>query len=588
MSIRLSTNALHIKDGESYDTIDVLRGAKGETGTTPDLTIGTVTTGAPGTSASATITGTDEDPVLNLTIPRGDTGTVNVDSELSTTSTNPVQNKVITNVTTQLSEDITQKITKPQTEGTQGQVLTSDGQGGQSWQTPSGGGESGIKAEYSGNRLKVTSDGTQDVNAKIYSGGDSVNVWQYDKNMLPLLSEFSAVGLTVTVEDDGTLVFNGTTTATSKATNITLNNVPVENPENNFDRYFLSWELSNAAPNSSGYIIFKVIDDRNRNAMTIGMNSATALTGGIFAAYTDSLYYATYQIQFYNVPVGTVFDNWRVKIKVGFGQEFGAYAEPSLSYKTIPIVNGSADLGIHLVDGENNIITDADSIDFTAEINILPDNYLGKRWACFGDSLTQKDTNALNNGEKRYYDIVSKQLGLSVLSYGRATTGYSTTGSVSQGQYYLRMQKVNPDLFDFMTIMGSTNDIAPMAQGTIQLGNYDDTGTTTVCGCINTTLDYYFSRAPLKPIGMISMLPTYAYGTDLLATTVAENYVNAQKQICASRGIPFLDLYHGSGMRPWDATVKSALYLNGDGIHPNNEGIKWFAPMIREFVKTLM
>lgn len=107
MSIRLATNALHIKDGESYDTIDVLRGAKGETGTTPDLTIGTVTTGAPGTSASATITGTDEDPVLNLTIPRGDTGTVNVDSELSTTSTNPVQNKVITNVTTQLSEDIT-------------------------------------------------------------------------------------------------------------------------------------------------------------------------------------------------------------------------------------------------------------------------------------------------------------------------------------------------------------------------------------------------------------------------------------------------------------------------------------------------
>ena len=68
MSIRLATNALHIKDGESYDTIDVLRGAKGETGTTPDLTIGTVTTGAPGTSASATITGTDEDPVLNRTI----------------------------------------------------------------------------------------------------------------------------------------------------------------------------------------------------------------------------------------------------------------------------------------------------------------------------------------------------------------------------------------------------------------------------------------------------------------------------------------------------------------------------------------
>ena len=43
-------------------------------GVTPDLTIGTVTTGEPGTDASATITGTSENPVLNLTIPRGEPG----------------------------------------------------------------------------------------------------------------------------------------------------------------------------------------------------------------------------------------------------------------------------------------------------------------------------------------------------------------------------------------------------------------------------------------------------------------------------------------------------------------------------------
>ena len=49
-------------------------GATGPTGTTPTLTIGTVTTGAPGTEASATITGTAPDYVLNLTIPQGPTG----------------------------------------------------------------------------------------------------------------------------------------------------------------------------------------------------------------------------------------------------------------------------------------------------------------------------------------------------------------------------------------------------------------------------------------------------------------------------------------------------------------------------------
>jgi len=50
------------------------QGETGATGATPDFSIGTVTTSAAGSSASATITGTAAAPVLNLTIPKGDTG----------------------------------------------------------------------------------------------------------------------------------------------------------------------------------------------------------------------------------------------------------------------------------------------------------------------------------------------------------------------------------------------------------------------------------------------------------------------------------------------------------------------------------
>lgn len=49
-------------------------GPTGADGLTPTLTIGTVTTGAPGTDASATITGTAPNFILNLTIPQGPTG----------------------------------------------------------------------------------------------------------------------------------------------------------------------------------------------------------------------------------------------------------------------------------------------------------------------------------------------------------------------------------------------------------------------------------------------------------------------------------------------------------------------------------
>lgn len=51
-------------------------GATGPAGETPTLTIGTVTTGNPGTEAAASITGTAPNFVLNLTIPQGPTGPV--------------------------------------------------------------------------------------------------------------------------------------------------------------------------------------------------------------------------------------------------------------------------------------------------------------------------------------------------------------------------------------------------------------------------------------------------------------------------------------------------------------------------------
>lgn len=49
-------------------------GPKGDTGATPDFSIGEVNTLAPGSKATASITGTPEAPVLNLGIPRGADG----------------------------------------------------------------------------------------------------------------------------------------------------------------------------------------------------------------------------------------------------------------------------------------------------------------------------------------------------------------------------------------------------------------------------------------------------------------------------------------------------------------------------------
>lgn len=77
------TAAISEQDGAKHIAFGIPAGAtgpKGDTGATPDLSIGEVTTGAPGTQAAAAITGTAEAPVLNLTIPRGDAGEGDVSS----------------------------------------------------------------------------------------------------------------------------------------------------------------------------------------------------------------------------------------------------------------------------------------------------------------------------------------------------------------------------------------------------------------------------------------------------------------------------------------------------------------------------
>lgn len=79
--------------GDKGDT-----GAAGAPGAAASISIGNVVTGAPGTDVVVTNSGTSSAAILNFQIPRGTPGAdggVTVDTALSETSTNPVQNRVI-------------------------------------------------------------------------------------------------------------------------------------------------------------------------------------------------------------------------------------------------------------------------------------------------------------------------------------------------------------------------------------------------------------------------------------------------------------------------------------------------------------
>lgn len=88
-----------------------IKGAKGDTGTAASIKIGSVTTGAAGSNASVTNSGTASNVVLNFTLPRGKDGKdggITVDAELSDTSTNPIQNKAVNTAINTVKNDMTQ------------------------------------------------------------------------------------------------------------------------------------------------------------------------------------------------------------------------------------------------------------------------------------------------------------------------------------------------------------------------------------------------------------------------------------------------------------------------------------------------
>ena len=95
------------------------QGATGATGATPNLTMGTVTTLEPDSQATATITGTAENPVLNLGIPKGDTGEV---SQAEFDELKNILNDATTGITAKLTKIESNNYAKSDSDVTAGYV----------------------------------------------------------------------------------------------------------------------------------------------------------------------------------------------------------------------------------------------------------------------------------------------------------------------------------------------------------------------------------------------------------------------------------------------------------------------------------
>ena len=203
--------------------------------------------------------------------------------------------------------------------------------------------------------------------------------------------------------------------------------------------------------------------------------------------------------------------------------------------------------------------------------------WLGKKWVCVGDSLTEHNLRTTKN----YHDYVAEATGITVVNMGLSGTGYMRQQD-NNNAFYQRILNVPTDA-DVITIFGSGNDLSQ------PLGEVTDTGTTTICGCINTTFDNLYSVFPLAQIGVITPTP-WIGNPPSNPNDAMSKYSAALVEICRLRGIPCLDLFHCSNLRPDDATFRQLAYSKdeGNGVHPDETGHKMIAPHFEAFLDSLL
>ena len=226
-----------------------------------------------------------------------------------------------------------------------------------------------------------------------------------------------------------------------------------------------------------------------------------------------------------------------------------------------------------------------------AEKSIRP--YINKVWACIGDSITEKNYWAVT----QYHDYVANDLGLTVKNYGVSGTGYKQDfdyGTKGKG-FPDRALLINPET-DVCTIFGSVND---KAWYNSNLGEATDSyveGVSDSLGaCINLAIDNILSVCPSVKLGLITPIPSGEFPTNIKDNGMSR-YADLIVEIGRLRGIPVLDLYHSSSLRPWDENFCNIYFTSDDprqtsmtnNVHPNSKGHAWFAPLIREFVKGLL
>ncbi len=336
------------------------------------------------------------------------------------------------------------------------------------------------------------------------------------------------------------------------------------------------------------------VASRNKVPFDVELTSKKIIkSSGIIADYDNKNYKVSNYIDISNVS------DVYVTGSNNFANGICAFYDANQNFVSMPLISAAGSTNTHYTDehisvpsnvaymviASNNTVTVASA--FYYDGYIPKKKWEGKKWCVVGDSLTEHNSRT----DMNYHDFVAEETGITVVNMGVSGTGYKRKEDTNKA-FYQRILNVPTDC-DVVTIFGSGND--QPYYGAELLGTATDTGTDTIGGCVNTTIDNLYSVIPAVHLAIVAPCPWKNYNPVNHDNGMAR-YTQLLKEICENRSIPFLDLYHCSNLRPWDASFRELAYskdtddggITFNGVHPNEIGHKLIAGRFESLVEAIL
>lgn len=207
-----------------------------------------------------------------------------------------------------------------------------------------------------------------------------------------------------------------------------------------------------------------------------------------------------------------------------------------------------------------------------------------------GDSITAGSS--ATSDDRVFHALLKEKTGMKeVVNLGAGGTRIARQKTPSEEAIYDDDFNLRYDRFrkcgDIIFVFGGTNDFG---HGEAPIGKYDDETVYTFCGALNVLLkkaicDYGNENVILiTPLHRVGENNPRGEGRKAEDGETLSEYVKAEKAVAEKLGVKVIDLWNEPRLNPNDEKNKN---LFADGLHPNDEGHKLLADILKDKISKL-